>query len=148
MNNLINIEDKINTIEKSYSLALDDLKKYYILSETYPDNQEYKNFFNGTKAELQNYSQSLFTISKDIINQLNSMQTKVLDTSNKLDSQKKIYEKLSKMYNELEQKQNGSHLFISDSKELYNHQYYRNLYLFMGMSSLLIILAYLAKTKE
>lgn len=147
MNNLINIEDKITSIEKTYNSALDDLKKYYILSESNPNNDEYKNFFNGTKAELQHYSQSLFNISKDIISELNNIEKDVLNKSNKLDSQKKLYAKLSKMYNELEQKQNGSHLFINDSKELYNQQYYRNLYLFIGISGLLAMLAYLAKAK-
>lgn len=148
MDNLITIKDKLTTIENTFNSALEDLKKYYILSETYPDSDEYKNFFNGTKAEIQHYLQTLFSISKDIIAGLNSMEKNVLEKSNKLENQKKIYEKLSNMYKELEQKQNGSNLFINDSKELYNQQYYRNLNLFVGVAGLITLLVYLSKKKQ
>jgi hypothetical protein len=148
MDNLLAIEDKIKTLEKSYNSALDDLKKYYILNETYPENEEYKNFLNSIKAEMEHYSKSLVNISKDIISGLKSIEQNVIDKSNKLENQKNIYEKLSSMYTDLEQKQNGSSLFINDSKELYNHQYYRNLHLFIGISGLVGLLVYLAKKKQ
>lgn len=148
MDNLIAIEDKIKTLEKSYKSALDDLRRYYVLNETYPDNNEYKNFLNSVKAEIEHYSQSLVQISKDITTQLKNIEKNVIDKSNKLENQKKIYEKLSKIYNELEQKQNGSSLFINDSKELYNHQYYKNVRLFIGIGGLIGLLTYLAKKKQ
>ena len=148
MDNLITTEDKIQTLEKSYKSALDDLRRYYILNETYPDNNEYKNFLNSVKAEMQHYSQSLIQISKDIITQIKNIEKNVIDKSNKLENQKKIYEKLSNIYNDLEKKQNGSKLFINDSKELYNHQYYRNVRLFVGIGGLIGLLVYLAKKKQ
>lgn len=148
MDNLINIEDKIKTLEKTYNAAIDDLKKYYILSETYPNNDEYRNFFNNIKTEIQHYSQSLVKISKNIITELKNIEKNVIDKSNKLENQKKIYQKLSKIYNDLEQKQNGSNMFINDSKELYNEQYYRNFNLFVGIGGLIGLLVYLAKKKE
>lgn len=147
MDNLIKIEDRISTIEKTYKSAIDDLKNYYILSETYPNNDEYRNFFNNIKTEIEQYSLSLVNISKDIMRELKNIETNVIDKSNKLENQKKIYEKLSKIYNDLEQKQNGSSLFINDSKELYNEQYYRNLHLFVGIGGLIGLLVYLAKKK-
>lgn len=148
MDNLINIENKITTIKNTYKSAIDDLKQYYILSETYPDNQEYKNFLNNIKSEINNYSLSLFNISKDIMQELNNIEKNVIEKSNKLENQKKIYEKLLTMYNELQQKQNGSSLFINDSKELYNHQYYKNLNLFFGICGLITLLFYLSKKKQ
>lgn len=148
MDNLISIEDKIKTLEKSYNSALDDVKNYYILNETYPGNNEYKNFFNSGKSELEHYSQSLVKISKDIMEQLKNIEKNVIDKSNKLENQKKIYKKLSNIYNELEKKQNGSKLFINDSKELYNNQYYRNVRLFVGVCGLIVLIGYLAKKKE
>jgi hypothetical protein len=143
--NLIKIEDELNSLDKMFKSALIDYKKYYILVETEPENAQYQNFFNGIKAELQSYSQKLLKISQDIITELNNIEKNVTDKSNKLEKQKEIYKKMLIMYEDLEQKQNGSSLFINDSKKLYNEQYYKNLHFFVGIIGLSFMLFYLSK---
>lgn len=147
-NNLIDIKEQLNDLKKKYTSALIDYKDYYTLVQLEPENTEYSNFFSGIQAELQHYSQTLFNITQTIVTELSNMEKNVISKSNKLENQKKIYNKLKKIYDELQQKQNGSSLFINDSKELYNEQYYKNMHIFIGITGLISMIVYLARKRE
>lgn len=59
-----------------------------------------------------------------------------------------INKKIIEIYEQLEQKQNGSNLFINVSKKLDNEKSYKNLHLFIGITGLYFILFYLARKKQ
>ena len=51
----------------------------------------------------------------------------------KLEDEKKLNVELMKLFNSLENTQNGSEILIDDSKDTYNTQYYYNWEMFIGI---------------
>jgi len=140
-----NTQEKLDTIKNSFFSLLDDFKRYYILNKTYTTNIEYSNFYENSKINLQNYSKELMSLSKQIINELNSLNSNVIDISNKVENQRELNAKMTNIYSKLQQSQNGSELFINDAKSLYNQQYYKNLNLLVGILGLIGGIIYLSK---
>lgn len=145
---LDNTDEKLNTIKNSFFLVLDEFKTYYILNKTYTNNIEYSNFYENSKTNLQSYSRELQSISKNIINELDTLNSDVIDISNKLEKQRELNANMTNIYSKLQQSQNGSDLFIHDAKSRYNQQYYKNLHLLIGIIGLTGGIIYLSKSKS
>jgi hypothetical protein len=126
-------DEKINTIKSSFFSALDDFKKYYVYYNMNPEVDEYQNFFSNSKGQLERLNTDLFSVTNDIQQKIQELDTEINLATTNLDSEKKLNNELLILMNKLETTQGGSKIMIDDAKEEYNIQYYKNLELLVGI---------------
>ena len=140
-------DEKITNIKSSFFSALDDFKKYYVFYNKNPEVSEYQNYYVNSKSQLQGLGRDLFLLTNDIQKNMQHLDANIQVISLKLDDEKKLNSELSRLLNNLENTQNGSEIMISDSKILYNKQYYLNVQLILGIIIVSVLLATLFKSK-
>jgi hypothetical protein len=135
--NLIGIskkfDEKINALQTKFFSALDDFKKYYVYYNKNPEVNEYQNYYENSKTQLQNMSKDVFLISNDIDNNIDSLNDQMIDISVELEEEKQNYNKMMSQLKNLKTTQDGSEILIDDAKIAYNIQYYRNWEMFIGI---------------
>jgi hypothetical protein len=120
-------------IKDTFFSVLDDYKKYYVFVNKNPEVEDYQNFYLESKSQLKSLENELYKISKEF--EVNIEKNR---NQNRIIKDKLIDEKdKSQEYNELLKTLNGTEMgakeLINDTKELYNHQYYKNVELFIGI---------------
>lgn len=138
------MELNINNIKDTFFSVLDDYNKYYIYTNKNPEVDEYQNFYLDAKSQLQELTNQLFKLSKNMENNILELNKKNKLLMNKLNKEKEENEELNELLRSLKSSENGSKELINNTKELYNNQYYQNIELFIGI---LIISLTLLKTK-
>lgn len=125
--------EKIQSTSEQFASVLGDYKKYYVYYNKNPEVDEFENFYSDSKSQLQNMSNTIVTVTNNINDVINTLDSTMSTVSDELEKEKLLNIKLTKMYNNLENAQNGSEILIDDAKEIYNRQYYYNLELFIGI---------------
>jgi hypothetical protein len=136
-NNLIEKSDKnsekINGLKTQFFSALDDYKKYYVYYNKNPEVDEFQNYYANSKSQLQTMSRNVVLQTNEIDNDIETLDAEMDVISEKLEREKKLNIKLTRILNNLQNTQNGSEILIDDAKELYNTQYRYNWELFIGI---------------
>lgn len=136
-NNLIEKSDKnsekINGLKTQFFSALDDYKKYYVYYNKNPEVDEFQNYYANSKSQLQTMSRNVVLQTNEIDNDIETLDAEMDVISEKLEREKKLNVKLTRLLNNLQNTQNGSEILIDDAKELYNTQYRYNWELFIGI---------------
>jgi len=136
-NNLIEKSDKnsekINGLKTQFFSALDDYKKYYVYYNKNPEVDEFQNYYANSKSQLQTMSRNVVLQTNAIDNDIETLDAEMDVISEKLEREKKLNIKLTRILNNLQNTQNGSEILIDDAKELYNTQYRYNWELFIGI---------------
>jgi hypothetical protein len=136
-NNLIEKSDKnsekINGLKTQFFSALDDYKKYYVYYNKNPEVDEFQNYYANSKSQLQTMSRNVVLQTNEIDNDIETLDAEMDVISEKLEREKKLNIKLTRLLNNLQNTQNGSEILIDDAKELYNTQYRYNWELFIGI---------------
>lgn len=127
------LNEKIKTIKDSFFSALDDFKKYYVYYHKNPEVDEFQNFFNNSKGQLQKLNADIFLLTNNIQQKIKDLDMEMQLTSNKLDDEKELNGELLKLINRIQITQDGSAIMIDDAKEEYNIQYYKNWEIFIGI---------------
>ncbi len=133
-------EEKINSINSSFLSALDDFKKYYIYYQKNPEVDEYSDNFLNTKNQLQQLSSNMYTTTNSIETNINKLDEKMSNVSNKLTKEKEKNARLEKMLSSIQGTEKGADILISDSKIEYNLVYFKNVELFIGIMFILALL--------
>jgi hypothetical protein len=125
--------EKINSIKNQFFSALDDFKKYYVYYHKNPEVDEFQNFFDNSKAQLQTMSKDLFLTTNSIDRHIEILDEEMTDIAVTLEEEKKTNKELTTLFNNLQNTKDGSTILIEDSKEEYNKQYYANWEMILGI---------------
>ena len=134
--------EQIDNIKSQFFSALDDFNKYYVYYNKNPEVNEFQNYYENSKSQLQTMSKDLFLTTNNIDKNIEDLDNEMTNISIQLENEKKINKEMSELINNLQNTQNGSEILIDDSKTKYNIQYYKNLEIFIGI---LIISGFLTK---
>ena len=135
--------EKITNINSQFFSALDDFKKYYVYFNKNPEVNEFQNFYENSKGQLQTISKNLFVVTNDIDSSIVKLDDKMSSISVKLEDEKN----LNKEMIDILTTQNGSEILIDDSKTKYNEQYYKNIQIIVGIFIVSGLLATIFKNK-
>ena len=129
-------DDYLNTIktnEQKLPSILDDFKKYYVFFNKNPTYDEYRRIFENLKSNLSEIESDLFNLSNKLdINIINT--SKELLKYNKLiEEERKRSIKLNSKVSQYDNTYNGSKQLITNYKEMYNLNYLRNIFIFLGI---------------
>ena len=136
-------DEKIDNLKSKFFSVLDDYKKYYVYYNKNPEVNEFQNYYSNSKNQLQIISKKLYSITDEIKANIEKLDKDMLLVATNLEEEKDKNDKLTILYNNLDNTQNGSEILITDTKSEYNKQYYTNINFFIGI---LIISSLLVKT--
>jgi hypothetical protein len=125
--------EKINDLKTQFFSALDDYQKYYVYYNKNPEVDEFQNYYANSKSQLQTMSRNVLLKTNEIDRDIETLDSEMENISIKLEHQKKLNAKLTRLLNNLQNTQNGSEILIDDAKELYNTQYRYNWEIFVGI---------------
>ena len=125
--------EKINSIKTQFFSALDDFKKYYVYYNKNPEVTEFQNYFENSKGQLQTMSKDLFLTTNNIDKHIEILDEEMKHVAVKLEEEKKLNDKMTKLFTNLQNTKNGSDILIDDSKDEYNKQYYANWEMIIGI---------------
>lgn len=134
-------DEKIDNLKSKFFSVLDDYKKYYVYYNKNPEVNEFQNYYSNSKNQLQIISKKLYSITDEIKANIEKLDKDMLLVAKNLEEEKDKNAKLTILYNNLDNTQNGSEILITDTKSEYNKQYYTNINMFIGIliiSSLLV----------
>ena len=137
--------EQINNIKSQFFSALDDFKKYYVYFNKNPEVNEFQNFYENSKSQLQTMSRELFLTTNNINKNMVALDTLVSSISTQLDDEEELYNQLMELLENIDNTQDGSQILINDSKKKYNDQYYKNVEIFIGIIIGIMLLVKLFK---
>jgi hypothetical protein len=140
-------DEKITNINSQFFSALDDFKKYYVYFNKNPEVNEFQNFYENSKGQLQTISKNLFVVTNAVDSSIEKLDNKMSSISVKLEDEKKLNKEMMNILTNLQNTQNGSEILIDDSKTKYNEQYYKNIQIIVGIFIVSGLLATLFKKK-
>lgn len=140
--------EKITNINSQFFSALDDFKKYYVYFNKNPEVNEFQNFYENSKGQLQTISKNLFVVTNDIDSSIEKLDDKMSSISVKLEDEKNLNKEMMDILTNLQNTQNGSEILIDDSKTKYNEQYYKNIQIIVGIFIVSGLLASLFKKNK
>ena len=132
---------QINTLKEKLPPVLDDFKKYYIFYNKNPEYDEYQQFFENIKSNLQKINSELFMTSNNIEKDIENINSRLQKIDILITKEKIKNKQLKRRLGIIEKKYNGSDELINDYKEMYNLDYLNNFALFFGVILLGIILS-------
>jgi sulfite reductase alpha subunit-like flavoprotein len=130
---------QITTLRSSFSTAIENFHKTYIVHHTTPESQEYSQIYAQEKGQITSLNNSVFTLKNDIIQSIDSLKKLIETLQQQLEKEKKSNTELHKKLNNKRGKELGALHLIVESKESYNNQYIKNITLLAGD----VILVYL-----
>ena len=140
--------EKITNINSQFFSALDDFKKYYVYFNKNPEVNEFQNFYENSKGQLQTISKNLFVVTNDIDSSIEKLDDKMSSISFKLEDEKNLNKEMIDILTNLQNTQNGSEILIDDSKTKYNEQYYKNIQIIVGIFIVSGLLATILKKNK
>jgi hypothetical protein len=140
--------EKINDLKTQFFSALDDYQKYYVYYNKNPEVDEFQNYYANSKSQLQTMSRNVLLKTNEIDRDIETLDSEMDNISIKLEHQKKLNIKLTRLLNNLQNTQNGSEILIDDAKELYNTQYRYNWEIFVGILIISGLIVKMMKTSN
>lgn len=141
-------EEKIKALQSGFFSALDDFKKYYVYYNKNPEVDEFLNFYTNSKGQLQNFSRDIYLASSSIDKTIEELDKEMGVNNQRIKAEKKLNEEMLSVMDNLQETKNGSVILIGDSKDDYNNQYYKNLFIIIGTAIVGGSLAYIFKKKD
>jgi hypothetical protein len=136
----LDYKTQLNTLNSSFSSAIDNFYNTYIIHHTNPTSTEYSQIYAQEQGQIASLNSSLFSLKTDIQTSITSLQ----QDNSKLNTQleKERYENtiLKQKLGEKRGKELGALHLIVESKQSYNYQYVNNTTLLIGDIFLLYLL--------
>ncbi len=129
--------EKINQMNGSIDLLLEEYKKICILSKMHPANQEYQQQYENMKSGLNHVQSTLLSISNEVQQNINKLNRELLLLDADIKKEKELNKELKKKIGFMENKTNAASEMIDDYNQIYDERYLRNWGL--GLSTLLCI---------
>jgi hypothetical protein len=135
-NNIFFINDsrnKVIAIEEKLPAILDDFKKYYVFFNKNPTSSEYQQIYQNLKSELDSISGDLLKIVNEIGANRQKISDSLLKVNILIEKEKAKNIALKAAENGVNNKYNGSTTMIDEYKQIYNQNYFNNVFLFIGI---------------
>lgn len=132
---------QINTLKEKLPSILEDFRKYYIFYNKNPEYDEYQQFFENIKSNLQKINSELFMTSNNIEKGTEIINSRLQKIDMLIAKEKIKNKQLKRRLGIIEKKYDGSDELISDYKEIYNLDYLNNFALLFGVILLGIVLS-------
>jgi hypothetical protein len=136
---------QLSTIKSSFSSLLDNFYNTYIIHHTNPDSAEYNQIYSQEKGQINSLNTSLFSLQTDIKQSITFLEKDLTQVNKTLDVERALNVKLHKKFDDKKGKELGALGLIVESKESYNHQYFKNIGLFLGDILLVYVLYKIVK---
>jgi len=142
------IENEIFTITSEYMTNVNNFETYYVLTQKFPDDRSYMNFFNDAKTNMQKNMANLFQINNIVQKEVDDLQNDTISLNQKIKTQKAEEQKLSDALKTEKGKTKAAVLLNFDFKNEYYRQFINNGTLFLGvLIYFYVILAVYSKTQ-
>lgn len=132
-NSSAQFNEKIDNISSSFLSVLDDYKKYYVYYNKNPEVDEFQSYFKNSENQIRNIGKNLVNITNEIHDEIEYLDNYMSNVNTNIESEKKTHEKMTKLFSNVKNTENGSEILIDDSKKEYNTQYYINIELVIGI---------------
>ena len=118
--------EKLDILNSSVDLLLDEFKKIYVISKMHPANQEYQQQYANMVSGLNQIQSKLFSVSNDVQVNIDKINKKMvaLDIQIRREREKNI--DLKNKLGIIENKSNASSELINDYTQIYDQRYLRN----------------------
>lgn len=131
--------EKINEMNGSIGLLLDEFKKIYILSKTHPANQEYQQQYTNMTSGINNVQSKFFLISNDVQKNIDTLNKSLFALDIQIKREREKNKELKRKIGIVENKSNAASEMINDYAQIYDERYLRNWAL--GLSTLICIIS-------
>jgi hypothetical protein len=131
---------KLDSLNSSFSSAIDNFYNTYIIHHTNPSSTEYSQIYAQEKGQITGLNTSLFSLKMDVQTSIASLQQDISGLNTKLEKDRSENTILKQKLGEKRGKELGALHLIVESKQSYNYQYVKNVTLLLGDIILLYIL--------
>jgi len=129
--------NKIQEMNETIDLLLEEFKKSCILSKMHPDNQEYQQQYERIKTGLNQVQSKIASMSSDIQKNVDKINQSMLLLNVEIQKEKERNKELKRKLGIIENQSNAASEMIHDYTQIYDDRYLRNWAL--GLSTLLCI---------
>jgi len=105
-----------------------------------PSYNEYQSIFDNLKLNLKDIENELIKISIGTDSNISNITNKLLDINKLIEKEKIRNNKLQSVVYQYSNKYNGSKELINNYKEIYNWHYLKNIFIFLGIITSIILL--------
>jgi hypothetical protein len=130
----------LDTLNSSFSSAIDNFYNTYIIHHTNPSSTEYSQIYAQEKGQITSLNSSLFSLKTDIQSSITSLQQENSKLNTQLEKDRSSNTILKQKLGEKRGKEMGALHLIVESKQSYNYQYVKNSTLLLGDIFLLYML--------
>jgi CII-binding regulator of phage lambda lysogenization HflD len=131
-------DEKLDVLNGSVNLLLDEFKKIYVISKMHPANQEYQQQYANMVAGLNQLQSKLFSASNDVQVNIDKINKAMMTLDNRIRKEREKNRELKLKLGIVENKSTASSEMIDNYKQIYDEQYLRNWAL--GLSTIICIM--------
>jgi hypothetical protein len=136
----LDYKTRLDTLNSSFSSAIDNFYNTYIIHHTNPSSTEYSHIYAQEKGQITSLNSSLFSLKTDIQSSISSLQQDNSVLNTKLEKERSENTILKQKLGEKRGKELGALHLIVESKQSYNYQYVKNTTILIGDIFLLYML--------
>ena len=118
--------NKLNELNGSVNLLLDEFKQVYVMYKMYPTNEEIQQHYQNMILNIEKIQSDLFSISNNVQVDINTINTLLLQLNTLIKKEKETNTEFKKQLGIVESTNNSAYEMINDYKEIYNIKYLRN----------------------
>jgi len=127
------LQNKITTLQEKLPSILDDFKKYYVFFNKNPTYSEYQKIYENLTSNLNSITNELLTITNDVEKNTKIVSDDLLKINELIEKEKNKNIELKSIESNINNNYNGSKIMINEYKEIYNENYIKNIFIFIGI---------------
>jgi len=124
---------QIAELKSQIPFVLDNFKKYYVLHNKSPANNEYSQTFSNVETNMETMNSKIFTIERALEKHIDVLNKKLMILNKKIKFERERNGILKKQYKSVYSKEEGSAGMIDEYREMYNMNYLHNFDMAMGV---------------
>lgn len=124
---------EFESLRQRFSIILNEGKNAVPLSNTFPNNQNYKNMVIEYKSNLKEYKNDFFMLKNDLENDMEVFEKTSKKTATFISELEKKNKDLKDEVTDLIQSNNGTKGMFKDTQLVYNQYLLGNVYLFASI---------------
>lgn len=130
--------EKLNELNGTVNLILDEFKKVYVISKMNPTNEEYQQQYANIVSGLNQIQSNLFSKSNDVQVNINNISKAMLALDFQIKQEREKNKELKRKLGIIENKTNASSEMINNYTQIYDERYLRNWAL--GLSTIICMI--------
>jgi hypothetical protein len=127
------LQNKITTLQEKLPSILDDFKKYYVFFNKNPTYSEYQTIYDNLTSNLNSITNELLTITNDVEKNTQIVSDDLLKINELIKKEKDKNIQLKSIESNINNNYNGSKIMINEYKQIYNENYIKNIFIFIGI---------------